>query len=160
MLIHINDKMAFICPQRAGHTTAWKFFGEESSNGFRGNAKIFEWQNSNKQKVAVIRNPFDRYVSGLATDLQYSNWETVKPGYKHTDPFLYLVADYDFKYISFENFGRYFGVKKYGWDAEYDLKKPGFCEYPKMVSDEFEIFENILKEKKELNLDEWNDLCN
>ena len=40
MLIHINDKMAFICPQRAGHTTAWKFFGEESSNGFRGNEKI------------------------------------------------------------------------------------------------------------------------
>ncbi len=152
MLIHINDKMAFICPQRAGHTTASKIFPN--------NAKFSEWMDSNKQKVVVIRNPLYRYISGVAADNKYKELlgkDTIY--FKHTDPFLYLVADYDFKYISFENFGRYFGAKKYGWESQVESEEID-QELPTMVIDEFDLFKNILKEKEELTLDEWNDLCN
>jgi hypothetical protein len=63
MFIHDNGKVAVFCHTRCGHTSMYDYYGIPlyEDTGF----KLSQWKNTSSLRVMVLRNPLDRWLSGV-----------------------------------------------------------------------------------------------
>lgn len=192
MYIHENDKMIFLAHLRCGHTTAMMHFKYPKLN----TVPVFIWdekdktpasfeqftKETDKTRVAVIREPHDRWRSGAAIDHIDGN-----PKGTHNMNWLVNIVDCSFKILPFEIFGRYFGQKKFAYrnpDGRHDVLDDWKSLYvqksdtnrteflrgldaivgmnvatPKKLKEEREYYDKIYQKNEVLTVEEWHDLC-
>lgn len=63
MPIFETDRVSILAPTKAGHTAFYDLFNKTRYSEYR---PLTEWNNSNKQKILVLRNPIERMHSAIA----------------------------------------------------------------------------------------------
>ena len=132
MFIYDNGKVCVFSATRCGHTSMYDYFGIPLHT--HTGLLLKDWKNSNSLRVMVLRNPIDRWLSGIryVQNVEDNNNFYKKDGkfytiqnheskdkllFEHTYPFellnRHMKKTIPFKIIPFENLQDYIPVSRY-----------------------------------------------
>lgn len=163
MLVYDNGKVCVLCATRCGHTSMHYHFGIEPYV----TSDIRDWIKSKSQRVLVLRNPYDRFVSALSNtekiiemmpDMSEEPYLWTK---NHSQPYLHRISpSIDFKIIDFNRLSEYIAVSNKtvitNSKANVIKNKKDFIEF----RHEYNRYQYFMKFCKEITPEEWKLLTN
>jgi hypothetical protein len=110
--------------------------------------------NSSENVIVILRNPHQRYDSGMQFLSIGNNLIGMYIG-QHTSPYLELFKDKKVRYMLFDKLGEYFSL-----DSDPELIVP-IKDYPEVYADgeldqELETYNHIIDNNEELTVEEFN----
>jgi hypothetical protein len=89
-----NTKTLFICPPKCGNTTLSNFLNIPLNQNYENTYLYDILTNSNYKKVLVLRNPFERFLSGFYEDLNNNScYENIHISFANYCEFLNYCHD-------------------------------------------------------------------
>jgi len=152
-----NNSAVFVTVPQAGADSLRDFCKKQDipCSGYRPTHALTTI-NSSENVIVVLRNPYQRYESGMQF-LSIGNNAKDMFIQQHTAPYLEFFKDKKVKFMLFDKLGEYFSL---GSDPE--LIVP-IKEYPEVypngeIEAELETYNHIIKNNKELTVKEFNQL--
>jgi hypothetical protein len=149
--------------------------GSTAIGVFLGLGKIYpridginEWGELPGKKVLILRNPYDRIMSGYKTltNLDEENKldrDRKEFFYEHSRPYLYMIQHHDFSVVLFENLLKYVplidsyrsntvnvSIGTYIKNSDYSAED---------LEHEYLLYKTYKSEREILDVESWNMLC-
>ena len=163
MFIHDNGKVAVFCVTRCGHTSMYRHFGIEPYS--ITNHSIHEWANSKSQRVLVLRNPYDRWLSALKHHeaVRISSPEMSEEEHQlnlrvHGEPYLHKISRaIDFKIIDFDRLSEYITMSDdtFVTNSKSEAKYKKDKAFAELRDGEYNNYLYFKRHCKEITPEEW-----
>lgn len=166
MLVYDNGRVCVLANTRCGHTSMYEYFGLEP---YTVTTSIDDWYNTTSQRVLVLRNPKDRWVSALRHRVNKDprvtdhEWFTI-----HGAPYLrdLVWKYYSWSYIDFYKLGQYIPLSSRSEQTHSNYSPRGTINaQPGLrtglrteLHSEMVAYRLIRRYSKELSVAEWQEL--